>query len=368
MENSDYAESGGSSARSRDPDFESPRPCDDQNNNHQNYKNKVKFMCSYGGKILPRPHDNQLSYVGGQTKILAVDRFVKFASVTAKLTALCEAHDVCFKYQLPGEDLDALISVTNDDDLEHMMHEYDRLNKGTNSTTTTVRLRLFLFPVTAQSPALTPVSSFSSDQQQVNGGRIEKEKEVVVDESDLYMVQAPGSVYHAPIATPVTGQVNQGQGYYVQTMPTSTEVYHEQQVYNVIPPVQAVSTQQTTVSAQQQFLPQGYCVVQSTTAVTDQGYGQVAYDNGAGRQIYYTTTTQGAAVVAPQQQTQQLLQPLQPTVVQQYQAMAVAQENAKIPKGSSWIQVDKSGQFGFKLINNVKVKGACYYWQNEPIH
>ncbi|GKD67059.1 hypothetical protein Tco_1309167, partial [Tanacetum coccineum] len=68
---------------------------------------------------------------------------------------------------------------------------------------------------------------------------------------------------------------------------------------------------------------EGYRVVQSTTAVADQGYGQVAYDNGTGRQIYYTTTTQGAAVVAQQQQPQQLQQNVQ----QQYQAMAAAQEN-----------------------------------------
>ncbi|KAG6436308.1 hypothetical protein SASPL_101202 [Salvia splendens] len=46
-------------------------------------------------------------------------------------------------YQLPGEDLDALISVTNDDDLEHMMHEYDRLCRISPKP---ARLRLFVFP------------------------------------------------------------------------------------------------------------------------------------------------------------------------------------------------------------------------------
>ncbi|RVW74823.1 hypothetical protein CK203_053842 [Vitis vinifera] len=39
---------------------------------------------------------------------------------------------MCLKYQLPGEDLDALISVTNDEDLEHMMLEYDRLCRPSN--------------------------------------------------------------------------------------------------------------------------------------------------------------------------------------------------------------------------------------------
>ncbi|XAR52993.1 hypothetical protein NMG60_11021352 [Bertholletia excelsa] len=144
-----YPESGDSSPRSREIDFENT-PWEEQP--------KVKFMYSYGGKIHPRPHDNQLSYIGGETKILSVDRNIKFTAFIAKLSALCEA-DICFKYQLPGEDLDALISVTNDDDLEHMMHEYDRLSRASKPP----RLRLFLFPVT-QSTAASSVGSFGSGE------------------------------------------------------------------------------------------------------------------------------------------------------------------------------------------------------------
>lgn len=101
-------------------------------------------MCSYGGKIQPRSHDNQLSYVGGDTKILAVDRNIKFQPFLSKLSAICDAppQDITFKYQLPGEELDALISVTNDDDLEHLMHEYDRLYRPSSKP---VRMRLFIF-------------------------------------------------------------------------------------------------------------------------------------------------------------------------------------------------------------------------------
>ncbi|KAI3509452.1 hypothetical protein L1887_24724 [Cichorium endivia] len=450
-----YAESGESSPRSRDVDFENPQPWEDQpaaTNNGNNYK--VKFMCSYGGKILPRPHDNQLAYVGGETKIMATDRFVKFSTVMAKLTALCDG-EVCIKYQLPGEDLDALITVTNDDDLEHMMHEYDRLNRASPSP---ARLRLFLFPVSGQSPALTPVHSFGSTEgrsdrerfmdalnsghlqpntppsaqppqgnmdlmfgsdkqnppqptgvvsrarvhhpQAVDPQILQPEQEISVldergietdriqkhihdlqrlriadeqqhglyskpsddnlaaagypadyyvpkmtekvapttlpgvvpstttgyqisggfpastipqDQQPVYMIQNPASMYHAP------PPVNHGQGYYVQRMPT--DVYRDQPVYNVMPPLQQVATQQTTVSTQQQFLPQkvatfteGYRMVQSTTAGTDHGYTPVAYDNGTGRQIYYTN--QGAVVAQPQQAQQ----PLQPTA-QQYQTM-----------------------------------------------
>ncbi|XP_058771692.1 leucine-rich repeat extensin-like protein 2 [Vicia villosa] len=147
-----YPDSGESSPRSREIDFENPPtpiPWEEQQQHQQqqhqqqssnNYK--AKFMCSYGGKIQPRTHDNQLSYVGGETKILAVDRTIKFSSMISKLCSLIEAPDVSFKYQLPGEDLDALISVTNDDDLDHMMHEYDRLYRASARP---ARMRLFLF-------------------------------------------------------------------------------------------------------------------------------------------------------------------------------------------------------------------------------
>ncbi|KAJ4963731.1 hypothetical protein NE237_023670 [Protea cynaroides] len=145
MENhsySSYPDSGDSSPRSREIDLENPSW-----DEPPNYK--VKFMCSYGGKIQPRPHDNQLAYVGGDTKILAVDRSIRFSGIISKLSSLCDA-DVCFKYQLPGEDLDALISVTNDEDLEHMMIEYDRLHRASAKP---ARLRLFLFPLNPPAPA-----------------------------------------------------------------------------------------------------------------------------------------------------------------------------------------------------------------------
>ncbi|XP_058758137.1 uncharacterized protein LOC131631362 [Vicia villosa] len=133
-----YPDSGHSSPRSRDIDFDNQASWEDQ----QNYK--AKFMCSYGGKIQPRSHDNQLSYIGGDTKILAVDRNIKFQAFLSKLSTLCDAipQEISFKYQLPGEELDALISVTTEDDLEHLMHEYDRLYRPSSKP---VRMRLFIF-------------------------------------------------------------------------------------------------------------------------------------------------------------------------------------------------------------------------------
>ncbi|XP_039172947.1 uncharacterized protein LOC104454796 [Eucalyptus grandis] len=65
--------------------------------------NKVKFLCSHGGKILPRPATSDLM---------------------KKLSAQIDS-DVVLKYQVAQEDLDALVSVRSDEDLRHMLDEYD---------------------------------------------------------------------------------------------------------------------------------------------------------------------------------------------------------------------------------------------------
>ncbi|XP_038893337.1 uncharacterized protein LOC120082160 isoform X1 [Benincasa hispida] len=39
----------------------------------------IKFLCSYGGKILPRYPDGKLRYIGGETRVLAVDRSIPFS-------------------------------------------------------------------------------------------------------------------------------------------------------------------------------------------------------------------------------------------------------------------------------------------------
>ncbi|KAF7843589.1 PB1 domain containing protein [Senna tora] len=45
-------------------------------------KNKVKFLCSHGGKILPRPTDGQLKYVGGETRVISVPRDITSSGQT----------------------------------------------------------------------------------------------------------------------------------------------------------------------------------------------------------------------------------------------------------------------------------------------
>ncbi|KAG5246860.1 octicosapeptide/Phox/Bem1p domain-containing family protein [Salix suchowensis] len=110
---------------------------------HSSHDPRVRFMCSFGGKILPRPHDNQLRYAGGDTRIVAVHRSTTFSTLITKLSKLSGIVNLSVKYQLPNEDLDALISVTTDEDVDNMMDEYDRVSHNQNPRS--ARLRLFLF-------------------------------------------------------------------------------------------------------------------------------------------------------------------------------------------------------------------------------
>lgn len=143
-----------------DPGADSPRYRETENDSldeppQQQPSPRIKLMISYGGRIQPRPHDHQLSYVNGETKILHVDRSARFPALRAKLASIAGADELCVKYQLPGEDLDALVSVTNDEDLDHMILEYDRLHanrSGSSGRHNNPRLRIFLFPINLPPP------------------------------------------------------------------------------------------------------------------------------------------------------------------------------------------------------------------------
>ncbi|XP_062078612.1 uncharacterized protein LOC133783093 isoform X2 [Humulus lupulus] len=101
---------------------------------------RVKFLCSFLGSILPRPQDGKLRYVGGETRIVSVPRDICFDELMNRMRELYDGAAV-LKYQQPDEDLDALVSVVNDDDVTNMMEEYDKLGSGDGFT----RLRIFLF-------------------------------------------------------------------------------------------------------------------------------------------------------------------------------------------------------------------------------
>ncbi|KAF8390090.1 hypothetical protein HHK36_024611 [Tetracentron sinense] len=105
---------------------------------------KLRLMCSYGGHIVPRPHDKSLCYLGGDTRIVVVDRHSSLSDISSRLShKLLNGRSFSLKYQLPNEDLDSLISVTTDEDLDNMIEEYDRTSLSSLKSS---RLRLFLFP------------------------------------------------------------------------------------------------------------------------------------------------------------------------------------------------------------------------------
>lgn len=114
---------------------------------------KLRVMCSYGGHIIPRPHDKSLCYVGGETRMVVMDRLSSLSDLSSRLSStLLHGRHFNLKYQLPNEELDSLVSISNDEDLENMIDEYDRI--ASVSSLKSSRIRLFLFlakPETAAS-------------------------------------------------------------------------------------------------------------------------------------------------------------------------------------------------------------------------
>ncbi|CAL9235575.1 unnamed protein product [Arabidopsis halleri] len=101
--------------------------------------NHAKFLCSFGGKIIPRPRDQKLRYVGGETRIIRISKTISFQELMHKMKEIFpEARTI--KYQLPGEDLDSLVSVSSDEDLQNMMEECIVFGNGGSE-----KPRMFLF-------------------------------------------------------------------------------------------------------------------------------------------------------------------------------------------------------------------------------
>ncbi|EOA36697.1 hypothetical protein CARUB_v10012140mg [Capsella rubella] len=101
---------------------------------------KLRLLCSFGGRIIPLPPENYLHYIGGETRLVVVPRGVCFVDFFKLLSEkLLSGRSFSLKYKLPGCDFDSLITVSDNDDLENMIAEYD--------STRFRRIRLFLFPL-----------------------------------------------------------------------------------------------------------------------------------------------------------------------------------------------------------------------------
>lgn len=156
-------------------------------------KATIKFLCSYGGKILPRYPDSKLRYLGGHTRVLSVDRSISFSGqfslslsaqlifthrifkselivngcgyteLISKVEELCGSSVRHLRCQLPAEDLDALVSITSDEDLTNLIEEYDRAA----SPPLTLKVRAFLSPPrfpnkVSAAPPPSPLSNSAS--------------------------------------------------------------------------------------------------------------------------------------------------------------------------------------------------------------
>ncbi|CAL0330116.1 unnamed protein product [Lupinus luteus] len=115
----------------------------------------IKFLCSYGGKILPRATDGELRYSGGHTRVLAVDSSLSFSELIAKVSGLC-GYSVTLKCPLPNGNLETLISITSDEDLRNIIEEYDR---ASFSLTHPLKIRIILSPLKKLSPSPSSSSS-----------------------------------------------------------------------------------------------------------------------------------------------------------------------------------------------------------------
>ncbi|KAL2896272.1 hypothetical protein RDABS01_038056 [Bienertia sinuspersici] len=154
---------------------------------------KLRLMVSYGGHILPRPHDKTLFYAGGDTRIISISRkpsSLSFSSLFSHLSKslLNGSHNFSLKYQLPNHDLDSLISISSDEDLFNMIDEYDRLSNS--------RIRFFLFKTNDDVIAVNNNNSSSGDNNVNKRGVVVDcggvEEDLVVDKTKVAGSNAGG--------------------------------------------------------------------------------------------------------------------------------------------------------------------------------
>ncbi|KAG6481351.1 uncharacterized protein LOC122014406 isoform X1 [Zingiber officinale] len=123
---------------------------------------RVKLLCSFGGTILPRPLDGRLRYVGGETRIVTFPRRFSYKILLTRARELFDGTSI-IKYQQPDEEIDALVSVVNDEDVVNMMEEYDRLSAVGNGG---AWLRIFLFPPALDHDLPFAAADFNADERE----------------------------------------------------------------------------------------------------------------------------------------------------------------------------------------------------------
>lgn len=190
---------------------------------------KAKLLCSFGGRILPRPGDSVLRYIGGNTRLISIPKDLSFNEFMRKLSGVINSTDqepdpispgpqISVKYQLPGEDLDALVSVSCQEDLENMIEEYDKL--ASSCSDGSAKLRVFLLP--QSEPDLAAVRPDETGQKYLeainSAGPGNKESVTSASSSTHHSDSIPvldglDSVHEAmspPVQSPTTYMANPG--------------------------------------------------------------------------------------------------------------------------------------------------------------
>ncbi|CAN8235707.1 unnamed protein product [Cochlearia groenlandica] len=180
---------------------------------HSPNQTTVKFLCSYGGKIIPRYPDGNLRYHGGQTRVLSVSRSVTFAELKRKLGEICGI-TASIRCQLPTDDLDALVTVTSDEDLTNLMEEYDLV-----AAAPSFKIRAFLSPlkstamITPPPPLSTANSSSSSSSKSSSRSRSPPSRSPSVNQ-DTCQICVERSM--------------RNNGCYIHRTPSHNQFYHQQ--------------------------------------------------------------------------------------------------------------------------------------------
>ncbi|XP_028765170.1 uncharacterized protein LOC114723178 [Neltuma alba] len=167
----------------------------------------LKFLCSYGGRILPRSTDGNLRYVGGHTRVLSVDPSISFSDLMVKLVEFCGS-SVTLKCSLPSGDLETLISITNDEDLAIIIQEYKR---ASSAKAHPLKIRAILSPPRSLKK-VSPASSSRSSAELSSTGSAHSSNESL-PYSPVYRVLRPvtypvGFRYGSGKACCYSGQVD----------------------------------------------------------------------------------------------------------------------------------------------------------------
>ncbi|GAA0185684.1 non-receptor serine/threonine protein kinase [Lithospermum erythrorhizon] len=199
----------------------------------------IKVLCSFGGKLLPRPSDRKFRYVGGETRIIRISKEISWKDLWHKTTAIYnQTHTI--KYQLPEEDLEALVTVSSDEDLQNMMeecHVFDDV-EGSNKP------RVFLFSL----------SDLDDAQLRLTCSGADSEFQYLVAVNGMDMVSRQNSALHGLSSLSVNNLNELDQNGELETSKIKTEfvnVLHgdgqksEWQQYDYFPPISSSSPLQT---------------------------------------------------------------------------------------------------------------------------